>query len=235
MKYTVSDRPPAWETVLLGFQHYLTMLGATVVIPIILVPAMGGSQKDLAQTINTIFFISGINTLVQTTLGDRLPIVQGGSFAYLTPTFGVIFSAQLQSIEDPELRFRTTMQTIQGAVIICGVVQVVMAMTGLLTLMLRFVSPLTIAPSPHSASLRLGAHTTSSGRSRPRRSPRRSRAAGAGDEVRAAGEQRGAGQRGVPRHGESPRRRRSPGTGAGPPGSSGEAAAGASGTSGRRA
>ena len=146
MKYTVSDRPPAWETVLLGFQHYLTMLGATVVIPIIIVPAMGGSQKDLAQTINTIFFISGINTLVQTTLGDRLPIVQGGSFAYLTPTFGVIFSAQLQSIEDPELRFRTTMQTIQGAVIICGVVQVVMAMTGLLTLMLRFVSPLTIAP-----------------------------------------------------------------------------------------
>jgi hypothetical protein len=32
-------------------QHYLTMLGATVVIPTLLVPAMGGSDDDKAQTI----------------------------------------------------------------------------------------------------------------------------------------------------------------------------------------
>lgn len=32
-------------------QHYLTMLGATVVIPTLLVPAMGGDDDDKAQTI----------------------------------------------------------------------------------------------------------------------------------------------------------------------------------------
>ena len=32
-------------------QHYLTMLGATVLIPTLLVPAMGGNDDDKAQTI----------------------------------------------------------------------------------------------------------------------------------------------------------------------------------------
>jgi len=39
--------------------------------------------------INTCFLTSGINTLIQTLLGARLPIVQGGSFAYLSPVSGM--------------------------------------------------------------------------------------------------------------------------------------------------
>ena len=57
-------------------QHYLTMLGSTVLIPFVLVPAMGGTPVDLAHVIGTIFFMSGWITLVQTIIGDRLPIVQ---------------------------------------------------------------------------------------------------------------------------------------------------------------
>ncbi len=41
-----------------------------------IVPAMGGNDGDLAHVISTIFFISGIITLLQTTVGDRLPIIQ---------------------------------------------------------------------------------------------------------------------------------------------------------------
>ena len=37
---------------------------------------MGGNTTDLAHVISTIFFISGIITLLQTTVGDRLPIIQ---------------------------------------------------------------------------------------------------------------------------------------------------------------
>ena len=33
---------------------------------------------------------AGLITLLQTTIGDRLPIIQGGSFAYLTPAFAII-------------------------------------------------------------------------------------------------------------------------------------------------
>lgn len=32
------------EAIFLGIQHYLTMLGATVLIPNLLVPAMGGDK-----------------------------------------------------------------------------------------------------------------------------------------------------------------------------------------------
>ena len=37
-----------------------------------------------------IFFVSGLNTLLQTTWGDRLPIIQGGSFSFITPAFSII-------------------------------------------------------------------------------------------------------------------------------------------------
>ncbi len=43
----------------------------------------------MAKVINTCFFAGGINTLVQTVIGGRMPIVQGGSFAYITPCLAI--------------------------------------------------------------------------------------------------------------------------------------------------
>ena len=71
VKYTVTDVPPLPQAIMLGVQHYLTMLGATVLIPLILCPAMGASGSQTAEVISSIFFISGINTLIQTSIGDR--------------------------------------------------------------------------------------------------------------------------------------------------------------------
>lgn len=71
MNFTVTDVPPLGTAMLLGTQHYLTMLGATVLIPLILCPAMGGDGNQTAEVISSIFFVSGVNTLLQTTLGDR--------------------------------------------------------------------------------------------------------------------------------------------------------------------
>ena len=77
---------------------------------------------------------------------NSLPIVQGGSFSYLPATFGIIFNAELQAIEDPSERFEHTMRTIQGAIIICGIVQITIGYSGAVTVMLRYISPVTIAP-----------------------------------------------------------------------------------------
>lgn len=71
IKYTVTDVPPLGLSMLLGVQHYLTMLGATVLIPLILCPAMGATGAQTAQVISSIFFVNGINTMLQTTIGDR--------------------------------------------------------------------------------------------------------------------------------------------------------------------
>ena len=62
----------------LGLQHFLTMIGGTLSIPFILCPALCIRDDDPAQgyIISTIFFVSGIVTFLQTTIGCRLPIVQ---------------------------------------------------------------------------------------------------------------------------------------------------------------
>jgi hypothetical protein len=63
MNYTVTDVPPLGTSLLLGLQHYLTMLGATVLIPLIVCPQMGANGQQTAQVISSIFFVSGINTV----------------------------------------------------------------------------------------------------------------------------------------------------------------------------
>ena len=40
----------------------------------------------------TLFFVSGIITLIQTFVGDRMPAVQGGAFAYVQPVVAVTCS-----------------------------------------------------------------------------------------------------------------------------------------------
>lgn len=51
---TVSD---AAEAILLGFQHYLVMLGTTVLIPTALVPQMGGGNVRLKRELHVFLLI----------------------------------------------------------------------------------------------------------------------------------------------------------------------------------
>lgn len=144
LRYAVSDVPPVPLSIALGIQHYLTMLGATYLIPTLICPAMGANVEQTGRVISTIFFVSGLNTLIQTSIGDRLPIVQGGSFAYLPAVFGIIANPELQSITDDSERFFATMRVIQGAVIVVGLVQIFIGYTGVFSSILRFVSPITV-------------------------------------------------------------------------------------------
>ncbi|MEM9235447.1 MAG: solute carrier family 23 protein, partial [Verrucomicrobiota bacterium] len=87
--YSIEDKPPLREALPLGFQHYLTMFGSTVAIPYILADALGANPAQVGALIGTIFFVSGISTLLQTTFGNRLPIIQGGTFSFLAPTIAI--------------------------------------------------------------------------------------------------------------------------------------------------
>lgn len=73
-------------------EHYLTMLGGTLAIPFILSGPMCFADNTLAisEVLSTIFFASGLVTLLQSLFGVRLPIVQGGTFSFLTPTFAIL-------------------------------------------------------------------------------------------------------------------------------------------------
>ncbi|MEQ8281028.1 MAG: solute carrier family 23 protein [Deltaproteobacteria bacterium] len=142
--YGIDDVPPLAESITLGFQHYLTMFGSTVAIPLILAEPLGLKDKpvELGLLIGTMFFISGITTLMQTTFGNRLPIVQGGTFSFFAPTFAICGMAALASAG-----YETRLQHVQGAIIIGAVFEIIVGYTGLVGAMLRFVGPVTIAPT----------------------------------------------------------------------------------------
>ncbi len=142
--YGVDDVPPLAETAVLGLQHYLTMFGSTVAIPLMMAEPLGiaDDPQKLGWLIGTMFFVSGIATLLQSTIGNRLPIVQGGTFSFLTPAIAICGMASLRTAG-----FDVRMQHIQGAVIVGGVVQMAIGYSGLIGKLLRFVGPVTIAPT----------------------------------------------------------------------------------------
>ena len=142
--YSIDDKPPLVETTVLGLQHYLTMFGSTLAIPLILSKPLGLEDKpvELGWLIATMFFVSGITTLLQTTWGNRLPIVQGGTFSFLAPTIAVCGMAALNNSG-----WEVRMQHVQGAIILGSLVEIGVGATGLVGRLLRFIGPITIAPT----------------------------------------------------------------------------------------
>lgn len=51
--------------------------------------------------INTLLFVAGINTLLQTWFGTRLPVVIGGSYTFIIPAISVAFSRRFNFYIDP--------------------------------------------------------------------------------------------------------------------------------------
>ncbi len=142
--YHIDDIPPWSESLPLGFQHYLTMFGSTVAIPLLLAEPLGMADDPIAVgwLIGTMFFVSGITTLLQTTLGNRLPLVQGGTFSFLQPAFTILGMAALA-----DAGWEVRILHVQGAVIAGAFVEILLGYSGLVGKLLRFVGPVTIAPT----------------------------------------------------------------------------------------
>lgn len=57
-------------------------------------------QGDKVRVVQTILFVTGINTLLQTLFGTRLPTVVGGSYAFIVPIVSIIHDSSLSQIAD---------------------------------------------------------------------------------------------------------------------------------------
>ncbi|MBA0613764.1 hypothetical protein Godav_014132, partial [Gossypium davidsonii] len=144
--YCITSPPPWPEAILLGFQHYLVMLGTTVLIPTSLVPQMGGGKEEKAKMIQTLLFVAGVNTLLQTLFGTRLPAVIGGSYTYMPTTISIILAGRYTDIVNPQEKFEKIMRGIQGALIVASTLQIVLGFSGLWRNVARFLSPLSAVP-----------------------------------------------------------------------------------------
>ena len=61
------------------------------------------NQDDKVRVVQTLLFVEGINTLLQTLFGTRLPTVIGGSYAFMVPIISIIHDSKLTKIEDPHI------------------------------------------------------------------------------------------------------------------------------------
>ncbi|KAM5171988.1 solute carrier family 23 member 1-like [Mantella aurantiaca] len=161
--YAIDDRPPWYLCILLALQHYILAFGGIIAIPLILAEPLCVKHDNAvkSQLISTIFFVSGICTLLQTTIGTRLPILQGGTFSLITPTLAILSLPQWKCQESEILLYNATenfsanyteswqsrMREIQGAIIVASLLQLLLGFTGLIGLLLKFIGPLSITPT----------------------------------------------------------------------------------------
>ncbi|KAF6143425.1 hypothetical protein GIB67_029594 [Kingdonia uniflora] len=138
---------PSWvEAVILAFQHYIVMLGTIVLIASSLVPQMGGSHGDKARVIQTLLFMGGINTLLQTLLGTRLPTVMSASYAFLIPVMAIVNDFSDSNFNTEHERFVHTMRAIQGALIVSSFLNMILGYSQAWGNYTRFFTPVVIVP-----------------------------------------------------------------------------------------
>ncbi|CAM6129941.1 unnamed protein product [Calypogeia fissa] len=152
MMYEIRETPGLVPLVLYGIQHYFSIVGSLILIPLVIVPAAGGVDEDVAKVISTMLLVSGISTLLHSFFGSRLPLIQGASFVYLAPALAIIYLPKNFN-RAPEVRFKHTMRDLQGAVIISSVFQLVVGYSGLMRILLRAINPVVVAPTVAAVGL----------------------------------------------------------------------------------
>ncbi|XP_063606595.1 solute carrier family 23 member 1-like [Penaeus indicus] len=156
--YAIEDNPSWFECIIFGFQHYLAMVGGTISIPIIISSSLCLEESNPARgvLVSTIIFMSGIITFLQATLGVRLPIIQGGNFAYVIPTIALLTTAfepckdlPLANMTETEREeaWQVRMREVQGSIAVSALFQVAVGFTGLIGLLLTWITPLAIVPT----------------------------------------------------------------------------------------
>ncbi|GAB6022696.1 hypothetical protein CHUAL_006791 [Chamberlinius hualienensis] len=155
----IDDKPPWHLCILMGLQHYFTFLGSVVSLPFLLAPALCIPVDDPARAhlTYTMLFVFGIGTLLQTIFGSRLPIIQGGSFAYLVPAFTIlnlpqwrcpdINNADVTNFNTTAVHWHDRMRELQGDVAVVSVIQILLGVTGAVGFLLRWITPLVVAPT----------------------------------------------------------------------------------------
>lgn len=82
VRYVLCDKISYYTSLTLGIIHLALML--------ILSLYSSFEQGDKARVIQTLLFMSAINTLLQTFFGSRLPTVMNSSFAFMLPVSSII-------------------------------------------------------------------------------------------------------------------------------------------------
>lgn len=110
--HPVDEILPLGQLFAYGMQHVLAMYAGAVAVPLILAQAMHLSVEQLIYLINADLFVCGIATLIQTlgigNIGARIPMIQGVTFAAVSPMILIGTNHGMQGI--------------YGAIIVAGLI-----------------------------------------------------------------------------------------------------------------
>ncbi|XP_072204436.1 solute carrier family 23 member 1 isoform X1 [Excalfactoria chinensis] len=161
MLYRIEDVPPWYLCILLGFQHYLTCFSGTIAVPFLLAESLcvGKDQLTVSYLIGTIFTCVGITTLIQTTVGIRLPLFQASALAFLVPAKSILALEKWRCPPEEQIYgnwvlplntshiWQPRMREIQGAIVVSSLVEVFIGLLGLPGALLSYIGPLTVTPT----------------------------------------------------------------------------------------
>ncbi|XP_050398846.1 solute carrier family 23 member 2 [Patella vulgata] len=158
MLYGVEDNPPFYLLPVFGFQQAIICITGTLSIPFLIVNQI--CAEDLpdvrAKFLSITFFMCGVATILQDVFGVRLPIVQGGSHTFIPPIIAMMALDQWRCPAEGSIEANTTisdpawmirMREIQGNLMLASLTQVILGGTGAIGFLLKFIGPLTIAPT----------------------------------------------------------------------------------------
>lgn len=125
------------------------------------------------RVVQTLLFVGGINTLLQTLFGTRLPTVIGGSYAFIVPIISIIQDSSFRDIPDGHevlnfakqwpaflrlltsrlmQRFLQTIRAIQGALIVASSIQIILGYSQLWGICSRFTTSNSLTPCQCTSS-----------------------------------------------------------------------------------
>lgn len=117
---------PLPKMLVLSIQHLCVMISGTVAVPFIIGSALGLTPQEIAILVSAGLFTCGIATVIQSVgfwkFGIRLPLMQGVTFASVTPIIAIGTDPTLASAGPAAI-----MQAIYGAVIAAGLFALIAA------------------------------------------------------------------------------------------------------------
>ncbi|WAR22483.1 S23A1-like protein [Mya arenaria] len=166
--YGIGDSPPIYLTMFFATQQALSSLAGCIILPLLVAEAACALNSGIfiRKLASTTLFLSGFTTVLQVTIGIRLPLYQGPSSSYAVPLialnkmdsarcdyhqfYGINSSADMNMTTESALQeqlIEVRVREMMGPLILAGLLHALIGATGLVGVLLRFIGPITIVPT----------------------------------------------------------------------------------------
>ncbi|XP_077520512.1 solute carrier family 23 member 2-like [Amblyomma americanum] len=150
--YEIHEQPILILTFILSLQHFMTVQGMTALQPKLMSKFLCTDEGNpaIGRLVGSASFVSGIGTLLQTTAGVRLPVVQSGALGLASPALAELkfdlSPCPENSTPDDEI-WMSRMLNVQASIAVGAATELVMGAMGVVGVFQRWVTPLTMTPA----------------------------------------------------------------------------------------